>query len=51
MLSILSEPKSNIPSLKYGNKYTNTFIDIVNMLKKITPPSFPRNNLPKEILH
>ena len=48
MLSILSEPKSNIPSLKYGNKYTNAFIDIAKMLKNITPPSFPKNNLPKE---
>ena len=38
MLSILSEPKSNIPSLKYGDKYNNAFIDIAKMLKKDNSP-------------
>ena len=45
MLSILSNPKSNIPGLTYGNTYTNAFIEITYILKIIEPTSFPNNNL------
>ena len=48
LIAILQSPKSPIPSLTYGDTATNAFVEIATILKRITPPSFPKNipNIP-----
>ena len=42
MLAILQAPQHITPTITYGDKIMNAFIEVATILKRVAPPQFPK---------